>query len=401
MGSAVRTNDFIMRSALLLLIPIVLGIAVGYGTATWELGPSEGPRLRADLKNNKDRNLAATNQGHPRIYLETRSFDFGVLPSNQDSHHSFVLNNAGDGPLLLEKGSSSCQCTVAEIAKTVLFPGEETEVIVSYSGKHDGPFSQRVSVKTSDPDEPEVTLHVFGEIRPWVSAEPEQFALGRISSKESKSVELRVYAFRDEPVSIVQEEWVDKSTAKFFELTKRPLTKEELTESHAVSGVLLKITIKSGLPRKRIAQKIRLTTNFPDEAVLQIPIEATVEGDVSIVGTKGWNAEKQLLDLGVVNRREEMEAKLLLVVRGPTRAETTFVVKSVAPELLKVEMGTSQPVGQEQQVWQTPLTIRIPAGSSLANHLGGVAGKLGEIVVESNNPDAPQTTIRVRFAVEE
>ena len=392
-----------MRKTVVILLPILAGVIVGYGLAAWELGRAEIPVLpEADHPtpaSGSNPKSAVNPNGKPKLLVEQTAFDFGTLPPSEKSQHAFTFKNVGDAPLELQKGKSSCFCTVAEIGQEKLAPGETTEVTLQFTGQHNGPFSQHVSVQTSDPRQQSVELSISGMIRPWVVCDPEQLSLGRISAKEQRSVELRLYAFKDEPLALQKIEFSDPKTADYFEATHRPLTAEELAEPRAKSGLLVTVSLKSGLPWGRVQTRILLTTNYPELAVVEVPFEAVVEGDVSVLG-KGWEPERQTLTIGAVNRREGAEVKLLLVARGEKRKETTFCVASVTPDVLQVKVGEAQALGQENQPWQTPLTITIPPGSPIADHLGGAQGKSGEIVIESNHPDAPRITIRVRFAVE-
>ena len=409
-----------MRKTALILAPILTGLLVGYGVAAWELGTAQIPALPkpdeptpalgtaawdstvldSTAISKSAGNIASNPNGKPELLVEHTTFDFGTLPPGKKSQHAFMFKNVGDAPLELHKGTSSCFCTVAEIGKETLAPGEATEVTLQFNGQHNGPFSQHVSVPTSDPRQPTVELGISGMIRPWVACDPEQFSLGRISAKEQRSVELRLYSFKDEPLALEKIGFSGTKAAEYFEAANRPLTAAELAESGANSGLLITVSLKSDLPQGRLQTRILLTTNYPEEAVVEVPFEAILEGEVAVVG-KDWDPERQMLTLGGVNRREGAEVKLQLVVRGEKRKETMFRVAAVTPDVLRVKLGEPQALGQDNQPWRTPLTITVPPNSPLMNHLGGELGQPGEIVVESNHPDAPRLTIRVRFAVEE
>ncbi|HZZ71192.1 MAG TPA: DUF1573 domain-containing protein [Pirellulales bacterium] len=397
-----------MRALGFILSPLVLGVLAGIVMARYEVGvprvpllpPPDQPTL---AKKNPAAAVAApvaVPNGTPKLVVAETAFDFGTLPPQKPSQHAFLFQNQGTGELQLSKGKSSCFCTVAEIEKPLLAPGESTRVTLEFTGQHIGPFSQHVTVGSNDPHEPVVVLNISGLIRPLVVSDPEQFALGTISAKEPKAVELRLYAFGDLPLRVEKHEFTDPKWAADFDISDRSLTPAEAKSAEAKSGVLLTITLKSGLPSGRIQTRILLTTNIPDQPVVEVPFEARLVGDVSLLG-RGWNADDQSVTLGAINQAAGAQRELSLVVRGERGAKTEFKIASVQPGLLQVKLGTPRAVGENNHLWQTPLTIKIPPGSPIVNHLGGAQGAPGEIVLESNHPDAPRLRLQVKFAIEE
>jgi len=52
-----------------------------------------------------------------------------------------------------------------------------------------------------------------------------------------------------------------------------------------------------------------LHTNLPDAAKLDIPIVGQVVGDISVIGSIGWNPEESVLTIGSVKSSEGGKGK--------------------------------------------------------------------------------------------
>jgi hypothetical protein len=161
----------------------------------------------------------------------------------------------------------------------------------------------------------------------------------------------------------------------------------------------MKITVKPGLPQGAFRQTIVLSTNLPSTPSISVDLEGTVGGDVTVAG-EGWEASRGILSFGFVSSRTGAQRRLVLVARGPHGKEVKFKPVQIEPSFLRVELGKTTPIG-DGTATQTPLLIQISKGSPPINCFGSDQGKLGQIVLETNNPRMPQLRIPVRFLVEE
>ncbi|HEY2880835.1 MAG TPA: hypothetical protein VGJ15_00330, partial [Pirellulales bacterium] len=75
-------------------------------------------------------------------------------------------------------------------------------------------------------------------------------------------------------------------------------------------------------------------------------------------------------------------------------------VAQVSPEFLKVTVGEPVELPGGNQV-RIPLSVQIPPDMMPQTHMGGVEGKLGEIVLSTGDPEAKELKLRVRFAIVE
>lgn len=339
-------------------------------------------------------NLASGGQ----VSLTEETFDFGEVELRQSGKHSFVVSNRGSKTLVLNPGSSSCTCTVSEIKDGEVPPGKSTSVQVSWRPKVAGPFRQSVTVLTSDPARPEIVFSVKGECTRSVYAEPDELAFGQISGTEPASREVRILSrLPDRPVKIESHSMSDAGSESYFQVDEEPLSPEELHKHKGVaSGVLVRITIKPGLPLGSFQQRITLSTNDRADRDVVVPVFGSV-GEISIVGP-GWSSERGLLDIGSVDGRNDTRRRLILLVRGSNAKEMRFKVTRVEPDFLKVTLGKTA-VADSGVVSQTDLLVEIPARKLPAKFTGADNGKLGEILLEATHSHVRSLRIRVRFAV--
>jgi hypothetical protein len=115
--------------------------------------------------------LVACSAASPRIVVEPSSQDLGERPQEL-IELSYTIRNEGGSPLKIEKLSTSCACTRAEVDKEVLTPGESTRMRVTLDPTEDdlyGDILRVIYIRSNDPAHPEVevefrvTLYKSGE----------------------------------------------------------------------------------------------------------------------------------------------------------------------------------------------------------------------------------------------
>ncbi|MCM8780828.1 MAG: DUF1573 domain-containing protein, partial [Candidatus Omnitrophica bacterium] len=80
-------------------------------------------------------------------------WDFGEVKEGVILEHSFTLKNESGQPLNITDITTSCGCTVSEVEKKILLPGEETVIKVRFNTKgYSGSTQQFVYVKTDTLD---------------------------------------------------------------------------------------------------------------------------------------------------------------------------------------------------------------------------------------------------------
>ena len=204
--------------------------------------------------------------GGGQVAVDQEEFNFGKMDYHRERQARVHLHQSrGSSTLTLSLGTSSCSCTVSEIKDGELAPGQSTKVVVSWRSKgHVGPFKQSVTVNTSDPLRPEVTLTIKGEFTQSVYADPDELTFGQIAGNEPVTHEARILCnLPNQQIKIQGHQMSDPGLEKYFQVENMPLEANELRKHKgATSGVLVRVTAKPGLPLGRFQQRILLNTNL-------------------------------------------------------------------------------------------------------------------------------------------
>ena len=389
-----------MKTTVLMTFVVLLGIALGVGAATlriemtpWDPKPDEGVGTTSA-------GTSLPSGPSPKVVVDKAEYDFGTLDLHDSGSRDFMFTNEGDAPLTLASGATSCRCATSKISQEKVPPGDSAKVTITYKPTDTpGPYQQTAKILTNDPQTPQVTLTISGRITVAMGFLPSELVFSRLTVGETSTGESRLLCYLEEPLTILGHTWSDATTAQYYELTQRPLSSEELNEEPlARSGVLMKVTVKPGMPQGSIRQRLLVETNCASSPVIALPIEGVIGSEITVVG-RGWNPETGILTLGNVASREGAQRRLLLVVRGPLRKDAKFQIERVAPDVMKVRLGKSSEIN-EGSVVQIPLFVDIPQGSPSGNYLGSEQGKMGEIVLTTTHPDVPRLRILVRFVIE-
>jgi hypothetical protein len=97
----------------------------------------------------------------PRIAAEPAAFDFGKALPQRTLEKEFVIRNYGGADLKIEGVTTSCGCTVAQLASDVVAPGKSLPLRVSLETRSSlGRIERRVLVRSNDPVRPRLEITV-------------------------------------------------------------------------------------------------------------------------------------------------------------------------------------------------------------------------------------------------
>jgi hypothetical protein len=388
-----------MKYIALVAVWFVVGIGLGVASTSREFAGEQLP-TQAFLAAPAVANSPAT-AGAKLVIEGGTTYNFHEMDRHAKGEHEFVFRNAGTTPIGLQKGQTTCKCTMAEMKDGELLPGESIGIKLSWEAKTgESDFSQSAEIITTNyPQQPIIRLHVYGKIIDALRTDRPSLSLGSLSASEDAVGRFKLYCFRgDEPLAIVSHEFTAKDKASFFSAEFRPLTAEELAaEPSAKSGVEGTIHVQAGLPLGNLGQAIKLTTNLPKTSPLALPIEGRVVGDIMVVGP-GAVSDQNMIRLGDAKSAVGKTVKLHLVVKGPYHNDTRLTLTSVKPEgELQAELGEA--ATDNPAVTRYPLTVTIPAGAKPATHLGTTEETAGVLKITTTHPQIKEFVILVRYAV--
>jgi hypothetical protein len=210
--------------------------------------------------------------GAPRIFSPEPVFDFGSQDNEGKVQHDFTVMNVGTGTLEISNVKSSCGCTVAELAKKSLAPGEETTVSATFnlSGKQ-GPQTKVISVSSNDPDAPVYKLELKGNAIATIEVEPRFINYGSSSSE----------LLADQKITIKSNKPEVTFNVTGAEVSEPAFTAEVVTVE---AGKSFEVILKNVQPlAPGIAQGVvNVRTDDPKRATIPVRYHATVVGDLDI-----------------------------------------------------------------------------------------------------------------------
>jgi hypothetical protein len=411
-------SDFItveyhfMKTIVTMTIVVVVGVLLTSGISLARLGaPQAWSSLSLDLPAETDVGspaspgpaVAKTSEpgSKPLAVIEKEEFDFGHLRNkSMDNQHIFKVRNAGTAILEFTGSSVSCtKCTFVELKQKTIAPGETGDVLVSWNvDTIEDHFRQSVKVMTNDPDHPELRFVVTGKVVRPLAVEPQKVVFSNVHVGESAEAKLRLLAYFSDHLELSEQKFMEEATAQYFAVSMATLTKDQL-DKQAESGVEVTVTAKPGLPVGAINQTLKMKTNLAEEPELTVAISGEVTGAVT-VHHKDWDKEFGYLKVGHVKQSEGAKLPLNLIARGSDLSGLALEPPEIDdPEAVKVTYGkiTEMKAGT---VFRIPVTIEIPPGSPLVNHMGGsTAAKWATILIPTNKPALGRVKLSVRFAV--
>ena len=390
-----------MRVGILIGLGVLCGCGLGWATSWARYGREAAGDVFTVTVQRSVPEMEPPPEGEPqpKVGIENDEFFFGDIEQGTDNEHLFRVTNLGEAPLKLRSAGTTCsKCTVSELAKTVLLPGDSEDIKVSYHAYGMGAFRQTATLLTNDGLYPRLHLTVSGKVVTSLRTVPADLVFSRLSVDEPATADLQLLNYTQQPLEVTGHEFSDADIADHFRVEIEMLDAEELHKQEAHSGVRVRVTVLPGLPVGPLRQKLRLLTNQASMPTVEVPIQGLVDSDIGIIGA-GWNSERGLLDMGPVQSKAGAERQLFLLLRGRHRQNVRFAIVNRQPDWLQARFGEPQEVNGGALV-KVPLTIIVPPGSPAANHLGSAQGKMGQLSIDTTHPTASRLNVFVQFSVE-
>ncbi|GIW99870.1 MAG: hypothetical protein KatS3mg111_3203 [Pirellulaceae bacterium] len=346
--------------------------------------------------------LLSQATGTPKVeVVGGADYDFGVMQHGETQSKEFVFRNVGDGPLSLNMGGSTCKCTVGELDRTVLQPGEETVVKLTWTANTILPdFGQTATIITNDPTKPEVKLTVHGRVAKTFVLSPSELALGTISNSQPMTAKFYFFNYSQQPVKVQDITWSDDATRRFvdFNAQEVPLEAAQFPEHQQATSVHeIVLNIKPGLPVGPLSARVHLHTSMElPSGSIDYRVSGNVIGDVSLIGGASFDPSVNLLKLGTVDSQEGAEVTVFVSLSG-AKKEALLSVDSIVPdEALDVVVEPPKEVG-DRRVF--PVKFIVPKGAPPVYYPANSRGRYGKVIlnIESDSPE--QVVIFVRLNV--
>lgn len=344
----------------------------------------------------------------PEATVEHTVYDFGTMAVHEKGTHVFVIKNTGEAPLTVEKGSTTCKCTLSKLEKGQLQPGESAEIELEWTPKdRSNMFQQEAKIKTNDPFRKMIKLTVRGRVDTVVHIEPAgNWEFGQI--KNHWESEMSGYMFSPvlEDFNILSIESSDPAMVAEF----APMDDAARERLKAKSGYAIHAKLVDQIPIGKYQEWLTFQTdiqgrlpdgrNLPEGKglVLMVNVTGIRQGPMSILGP-GWSSHDMTLRMGTFPADEGKDATLSLFLTdldeiSDFRVED-FEIQGIEPSLkfLEVTAEEDRDFTAEGRK-KLNLHIEVPPGSPPFRATDDSGAK---VTFRTNHPGASEFDIFVRF----
>jgi hypothetical protein len=354
--------------------------------------------------------------GAPRVEIVGgEEHDFGVMEPNSKGEHAFVVKNTGEYPLSLEVIGSTCKCTIGELEKSELAPGEETQINLAWEVKSAGEdFGQSATLKTNDPTRGELSLKIKGKVISQMTMVPRNFSFGEAPTGEPVVLESIVYNFMKEPVVPTSQKFSDEAlnALSTFEVTEIPMSENsDATYASATQAFKVRGVIRPGAPQGAVQQNFIF--GFVDKSAMgadgkhepedakQFVTQVTgkIVGAITLVESSRCHQVEggYIYTIGRVDPATAKGEKANVMLRGKYKDSLKLRLGDVEPAgILQAELG--EPVGRGS-ILLYPLKLWVAPETKSGEWLGKSDDDYGVVWIRTDNPDVSPLRLRVRFAV--
>jgi hypothetical protein len=337
----------------------------------------------------------------PKVVVDRPKRYLGKIESIDDFTQTFVFRNVGDAPVTLQRGPSTCKCTVTRLPEKPIPPGGTAAVEIGFSEAaklqttQKGTLSRGVKVLTNDPQNPEQLLGIEATFRHSLMAEPNQisFTLNAtdLAAEPKRTGETLVYSQRWKEFALS----VGSNALPGAACRITPLVLKELRPLDALSGYRVQVVLPADMPDGHFAGDVDLVASVAGEAQrsrsLPLSVHGHIDGRVTIFGPQVDS--HQVLRLGIFPHGKGACAKLLLKVCD-ARRELTVRRVECEPAFLRVRVAPL-PAGSAK-VGLYSLVVEVPGNAPSCDFSDGQAALVRLV---TDHVHLPRIELPVKFTV--
>lgn len=329
----------------------------------------------------------------PRLVVEKYEHTFGEMDVGEQGRHDFVVRNAGEADLTLETASTTCKCTLAQLTKAVVPPGESTVITLEWRGEEPQElFQQGARFHTNDPQNKGFGLGVLGRIRTRMAINPDLVYFREIPRNSERVVGLTLFSQSFRNVRLIDV----RSTHPFVSVKPTDAKPTEVFSREARYSQTLAVVCRTGRELGPFQGDVIIRYAVDDpradetERTFQFNFLGETVGDVSL---HGRDVVGRMLNFGPVSQGLGAKRRAYLHVRGDD-ADFRPQIARVSPSFLHVEIGPPQRLND--RIRRYPVDVAIPPGTPQALLADGTAGS---VAISTAHPDHPEVRFQVSAVV--
>lgn len=382
---------------------VLIVISLGLGTILGNLQSMKGNGVEerfylADSPDAPKIKSTAENVGVAAVELpEGSSFKFGTMKHGTSMSHEFPIKNVGTAPLIIKNTGSTCKCTVGNLNKEVLMPGESEMIKLEWRGVAvNSNYAQTATFQTNCLKHQELKFQVEGAVIDSFVLKPSEIGLGDFPADTGTSREFSVFCYT-EGVDLSRFEWSNPDTAKYIKLEHSEFSpSEDPDNAKALKAYKVKLEVLPGITLGNFSGNVLLHTNNELDR-LELRVGGRSVSDMSIIAGSLYNAEMGILNLDKVNAAEGMSMSLWLVLRGEEHATTEVTAEQDnASDSLTVSVGEKR---VEKTRTLVPIKFEVPKGAKEAYYPGTGKGTFVRVLLKANSSKPTELPIHVKLIV--
>lgn len=328
----------------------------------------------------------------PVAWTSETEHDFGFLDWSEPCEFVFRIRNDGNAPLKLQRGATSCKCTMGDLPEAPVEPGESAAFrVASKLAPKPGNFSHTATVLTNDPKRPAIEFRIFGVVRAVLAAAPTTVRVVQQPGKSAPSGNTLVFSQVWDAMEVVSV----STPIEDVRWRWAPAEPEALEEWNAKCGRRLFIEFPRELPQRGLWGTLRIEAKPAggvESRELEIELAGQVASRVAIQGP-GYDADLGIVRLGLIRAGEEFHHRLTLKVADDHRTLTIRRIE-VEPEFLTVALTPYAPDNPALGLYRLDLTV--PPDAPPSDFMGA---RHGEVRIETDHPAVPLLHFDVHFVI--
>jgi hypothetical protein len=282
--------------------------------------------------------------------FDTTSHDFGNVARGAKLKKRFRTTNRLNRTVHIYDVRTSCRiCSVADLAKRTLLPGESVELLVTMDTiGYTGDRSVSITVKFDRPyfGETRLTLRCYS--RSDVVIDPGIVDFGVVKKGQKAEVKVRIEYAGDASWRISDAMCTNQHVRVDLKEVRRE--RSQLGPYFEVEYQLI-ASLSPEIPAGSIFDRIVLTVNDPFNKTLELVVQGTVQADFSLSSTRldfgkvpqGAAAKKQLIVRGV----RPFAIKEVKTAGGPFHVKVSHEVRRI--HFLEVSLEPTEKLGKVEQ----------------------------------------------------
>lgn len=100
----------------------------------------------------------------PVMSFENGMYNFGKIKQGDKVHYDFKFKNTGKSPLIVTNATATCGCTIPEIPKEPVKPGDSGLIKVVFSSAGKMGMQDKIITITSNGNPGTSEVHLIGEV---------------------------------------------------------------------------------------------------------------------------------------------------------------------------------------------------------------------------------------------